>query len=228
MQPETAPTATADAAPLTLRLTEIYVSVQGESTHVGKPCVFVRTTGCNLRCTWCDSTHTFTGGTVRTLDDVLVEVARFGVPTVEVTGGEPLLQKNVIVLLQRLLDAGFEVLLETSGSRSIEDVPEGVHVILDLKAPDSGEVEANLWSNLDHLDRGDEIKLVLASRRDYEWARDVVRERHLDACCTVIVSPAWGLLDPKDLVAWMLEDHLPVRLGMQLHKVVWGAEAQGV
>ncbi len=212
----------------TLRLTEIYASVQGESTHAGKPCVFVRTTGCNLRCTWCDSVHTFTGGTVWSLDDVMVEVAKHGIRTVEVTGGEPLLQTSAIVLMQRLLEAGFEVLLETSGSRSIADVPDGVHVILDLKAPDSGEVNHNLWSNLDHLEATDEIKLVLASRADYEWAREVVRAHHLDALCTVLVSPVWGSLATADLVAWMLADRLPARLSLQLHKVIWGAETQGV
>lgn len=226
----TIPTDTPEAgerAP-TLRLTEIYASVQGESTHAGKPCVFVRTTGCNLRCTWCDSTYTFTGGTPWSLDAVLAEVARHQIHTVEVTGGEPLLQPAVIPLMQALLDAGFEVLLETSGSRSIAEVPAGVHVILDLKAPDSGEVDANLWSNLEHLDANDEIKLVLASRRDYEWAREIVRTHHLDALCTVLVSAVWGKLEPRDLVAWMLEDHLPARLNIQLHKVVWGADASSV
>lgn len=202
--------------------------MQGESTHAGKPCVFVRLTGCNLRCVWCDSTYTFTGGAWHDLDDVVAQAHAFGVPTIEVTGGEPLLQPQVIPLMQRLLDLGHEVLLETSGSRSIADVPDGVHVILDLKAPDSGEVDANLWENLSHLDAGDEIKVVLASRRDYDWARDVIRERDLASTCPVLLSPAWDALDPKDLVAWMLEDHLPARLNLQIHKVVWGPKTLGV
>lgn len=216
-----------DAAP-TLRLTEVYASVQGESTHAGKPCVFVRTTGCNLRCTWCDSSYTFTGGTVRALDDVVAEVCGFGIRTVEVTGGEPLLQPNVNLLMQRLLDEGYEVLLETSGSRSIADVPDGVHVILDLKPPGSGEVEANLWSNVALLDAGDEVKVVLADEADYVWARDAIATHRIAERCVVLLSPVWGRLDPKDLVAWMLRDHLPARLNLQLHKVIWAPETTGV
>jgi 7-carboxy-7-deazaguanine synthase len=212
----------------TLRLTEVYASVQGESTHAGKPCVFVRTTGCNLRCTWCDSTHTFTGGTVRPIDDVIDEVRGFGIRTVEVTGGEPLLQPQVNVLMRRLLHEGYEVLLETSGSRSIADVPEGVHIILDLKPPGSGEVEANLWSNVEHLDAGDEVKIVLADEADYLWARRAIAEHRIAERCVVLLSPVWGHLDPKDLVAWMLRDRLPARLNLQLHKVIWSPEATGV
>lgn len=211
-----------------VRLSEIYVSVQGESTHAGKPCVFVRLTGCNLRCTWCDSTFTFTGGTWRDVAEVVAEVVALGVPTVEVTGGEPLVQRGAIPLLQGLLDAGLEVLLETSGSRPIRDVPEGVRVILDLKAPDSGEVEANLWEVLDDLDANDEIKLVLASERDYAWAAQTLRERRLDAICPVLLSPVWGRLDTAELVRWMLRDRLPARLNLQLHKVVWPPDARGV
>jgi len=211
-----------------VRITEIYASVQGESTHAGRPCVFVRLTGCNLRCTWCDSVYTFTGGTVMRLGDVVDQAHAFGVHAVEITGGEPLLQPTVIPLMQRLLDLGHDVLLETSGSLSIADVPDGVHVILDLKPPGSGEVEANLWENLDLVDAGDEVKIVLASRADYEWARDVIRERRIDQKCVVLLSPAWGLVDPKDLVAWILEDALPVRLNLQIHKYVWGPEKIGV
>lgn len=212
-----------------LRITEIYASVQGESTHVGKPCVFVRLTGCNLRCSWCDSEFTFTGGGWRSIDDVIEEARSHGIHTIEVTGGEPLLQRNAIPLMQRLLDLGHEVLLETSGSRLIAEVPDGVHIILDFKAPDSGEVEANLWENLEHTRAKDEIKLVLASRRDYEWARDAIRERRLhERCGAVLLSPAWGLVEPQDIVAWMLEDRLPARFQMQLHKVVWPSDARGV
>lgn len=211
-----------------LRMSEVYLSVQGESTHVGKPCVFVRLTGCNLRCTWCDSVFTFTGGTWRSIDDVVAEAHAYGVHTVEVTGGEPLVQKAAIPLMERLLALGHEVLLETSGSRPIDDVPDGVHVILDLKPPDSGEVGSNLVSNLPLLDAGDEVKAVIASRGDYEWARDQVLTHHLADRCTVLFSPVWGAVDPKDLIAWILDDRLPVRFQLQLHKVVWPKDERGV
>lgn len=209
-----------------LRLTEVYVSVQGESTFVGVPCAFVRLTGCNLRCTWCDSTFTFKGGTHRSVDDVVAEVHALGVPLVEVTGGEPLVQKAAIPLMQRLVDLGHTVLLETSGSRSIADVPAAVHVILDLKPPDSGEARANLWSNVPLLKVKDEVKFVLASRGDYEWARDVVRTHALPG--PVLFSPVWGKIEPRALVEWILEDKLPVRFQLQMHKVVWPPDARGV
>lgn len=211
-----------------LRITEIYLSVQGESTHVGKPCVFVRLTGCNLRCVWCDSAFTFSGGEWQNVDDVVARAHAYGVRTVEVTGGEPLLQPAAIPLMERLLAAGHDVLLETGGSLSIARVPEAVHVILDLKAPDSGEGERNLWENVALLRPHHEVKLVLASRRDYEWARDVVRDRDLARRCTVLLSPAWGLLDPKELVTWMLEDHVEARVQVQLHKVIWHPAERGV
>lgn len=209
-------------------MTEIYSSLQGESTHVGKPCVFIRLTGCNLRCTWCDSTFTFTGGDWRELDDVVAEAHALGIHTVEVTGGEPLLQPAAIPLMQRLLDLGHEVLLETSGSLSIERVPEAVHVILDLKPPGSGEVERNLWSNLDRLRPHHEVKIVIASREDYEWARERIREHALNERCVVLLSPAFGLVDTRALASWMLEDRLPARFNLQLHKVVWDPDARGV
>ncbi len=211
-----------------LRITEIYLSVQGESTHVGKPCVFVRLTGCNLRCVWCDSAFTFSGGAWQSLDDVVDRAHGFGVRTIEITGGEPLLQPAAIPLMERLLALGHDVLLETGGSLTIAKVPEQVKVILDLKAPDSGEVERNLWENVDRLRPHHEVKLVLASRRDYEWAREMIRDRELPTRCTVLLSPAWGLLDPKALVEWMLEDRVDARLQLQLHKVVWDPNARGV
>lgn len=210
-------------------MSEVYASVQGESTHVGKPCVFVRLTGCNLRCTWCDSTFTFTGGVHRDWEDVAQEAHALGIHTVEITGGEPLVQRNAIPLMQRLVELGHEVLLETSGSRDIGPVPAEVHVILDLKPPDSGEVEANLWSNVALLRPHHEVKLVIASRRDYEWARAVVAEHGLaERVAAVIFSPAWGLVDLAALAGWIVEDRLPVRMGLQLHKVVWDPEARGV
>lgn len=211
-----------------LRITEIYASVQGESTHVGKPCVFVRTTGCNLRCTWCDSAFTFTGGEWRSLDDVVAEAHAFGIHTVEVTGGEPLLQKEAPELMRRLLALGHEVLLETSGSLSIAAVPPEVCVILDLKAPGSGEVERNLWENLELLRPHHEVKFVLASRADYEWARGVVADRGLAARCAVLFSPVWGSVAPAELAGWIVDDRLPVRFQLQLHKVLWDPDARGV
>ena len=219
---------TADVRSTTLRLTEIYASVQGESTHAGTPCTFVRLTGCNLRCTWCDSAFTFTGGTRHTVDEVLDAVAAQGLPTVEITGGEPLLQPAVIPLMARLLEGGHRVLLETSGSRSIADVPERVHVILDLKCPDSGEVEANDWSNMAHLRPHHEVKFVVASRRDFDWAVDVVREHALHTRCHVLFSPAWGEIDAAELSDWLIETKVPARLNVQLHKYLWDADARGV
>jgi 7-carboxy-7-deazaguanine synthase len=211
-----------------VRISEIYASIQGESTHAGKPCVFVRTTGCNLRCSWCDSEFTFTGGEWRDVDDIVAEVARLGIHTVEVTGGEPLLQRSTVPLMQRLVEAGHEVLLETSGSLSIASVPAAVHVILDLKPPDSGECDKNLWDNLELLRPHHEVKLVIASRGDFEWARDVVRRHDLAAKCTVLFSPAWGRVDLQALAGWILEERLPVRFQVQLHKVVWDPAARGV
>lgn len=212
-----------------LRLSEIYASVQGESLHTGKPCVFVRLTGCNLRCTWCDSEFTFTGGTHRDWREVAEEAHALGIHMVEITGGEPLVQRNVVPLMQRLLDLGHEVLLETSGSRDVSVVPSGVHIVCDFKAPDSGEDRANLWSNVEHLKPTDEVKLVLASRRDYEWAREVIAEHRLaERVAAVQLSPAWGILDPKDLVDWMMEDRIPARLQLQIHKVIWDPDARGV
>jgi 7-carboxy-7-deazaguanine synthase len=226
--PRRAPAETGIPVAERLRLIEVYTSVQGESSFVGQPCTFVRLAGCNLRCTWCDSEFTFKGGEHRSIDDVVAEVIAEGVPLVEVTGGEPLVHRQAPALMQRLLDAGLTVLLETSGSRDVSVVPDGVHIIMDLKAPDSGEAPANLWSNLAHLDPQDEIKIVVASRRDYEWAREQVRARALERVCPVLLSPAWGLVEPEELVRWMLEDRLPVRFQLQMHKVVWPQDARGV
>lgn len=212
-----------------VRLIEVYTSVQGESTWVGLPCVFVRFAGCNLRCTWCDSVFTFTGGTREPIDAVVDKVLATGIPLVEVTGGEPLVHRSAAPLMQALLDRGLTVLLETSGSRDISVVPAAVHVILDLKPPDSGEERANLWSNVPLLLKKDEVKFVIASRRDYEWSRDVTREHQLDQKVgSVLFSPAWGLVDPQALVDWILADRLPVRFQVQMHKYVWPPEQRGV
>lgn len=213
----------------TVRVIEVYASVQGESTWVGVPCVFVRLAGCNLRCTWCDSTYTFKGGERRPVADVVEEACAYDIDVVELTGGEPLVHHAAIPLMEGLLARGKTVLLETSGSRDIAPVPAGVHVILDLKPPDSGEERANLWSNVPLLRKKDEVKFVLASRRDYEWARDRIREHALhERVGAVLLSPVWGRVDPKDIVAWMLEDRVPARFQLQLHKVVWPPDERGV
>ena len=212
-----------------MQVTEIFRSIQGESTYAGLPCVFVRLTGCNLRCTWCDTAYAFHGGEKMTVDQVLEKVRAFGERLVEVTGGEPLLQKDVYPFMERLLAGGYEVLLETSGERSISQVPHEVVKIVDVKCPDSGEGETFDRSNLDHLDPHDQIKFVIASRRDYEFARDFTREHDLNRrVAAVLFSPVHGGLDLKALASWILEDRLEVRLGCQLHKLIWGPDARGV
>lgn len=207
-----------------VRVTEIFHSLQGESTRVGLPTVFVRLTGCPLRCAWCDTGYAFSGGETLTLREVLARVAVCGCNTVCVTGGEPLAQKACHDLLGALCAAAYSVSLETSGALDIGGVDARVARIVDLKAPDSGEEAKNRWENLALLTPHDELKLVLASERDYAWARDVLRERRLDALCPVLFSPVAGKLDPAQLAAWILRDRLPVRFQLQLHKVLWGSE----
>lgn len=207
---------------MALRITEVFYSLQGEASRVGLPTVFVRLTGCPLRCSWCDTTYSFTGGEAATIASVLAEVAKYPARQVCVTGGEPLSQKECLTLLVALCDAGYDVSLETSGALDVSAVDPRVSRIMDLKAPDSGEVGRNLWSNLDCLDGRDEIKIVIASRGDYEWARDVVRQRQIDAICPVLISPAQGLLEARSLADWILEDGLNVRFQLQLHKLLWG------
>ena len=211
-----------------LRVIEVYASVQGESTFAGLPCTFVRLAGCNLRCRWCDSVYTFTGGERRSIDDVVAEVAGLGVRLVELTGGEPLVHRQAIPLLERLVAAGHTVLLETSGSRDIGPVPDAVHIIMDLKPPDSGEAAANLWSNIPKLRSKDEVKFVIASRRDYEWSRDVVREHGLADRVAVLFSVAFAEVQPAEVVAWMLADAVPARFQLQMHKFIWPEAARGV
>jgi 7-carboxy-7-deazaguanine synthase len=207
---------------LPLRLTEIFYSLQGEASRAGLPTVFVRLTGCPLRCTWCDTTYSFTGGEPATVESVLAEVGKYPAHQICVTGGEPLAQKDCLPLLTALCDAGYDVSLETSGALDVAGVDPRVARIMDLKAPDSGESARNLWSNLDVLNPRDEIKIVIASRGDYEWARDVLRERQLDRLCPVLFSPAGGLIEPQSLAEWILEDGLNVRFQLQLHKLLWG------
>lgn len=207
---------------MALRLTEIFFSLQGEASRVGLPTVFVRLTGCPLRCSWCDTTYSFTGGEPSSIEAVLAEVAKYPARQVCVTGGEPLAQKECLPLLSALCDAGYDVSLETSGALNIAAVDPRVARIMDLKAPDSAESARNRWENLALLNPRDEIKVVIASRGDYEWARDVLRQRQLDARCPVLFSPAQGLIEARALAEWILEDGLNVRFQMQLHKLLWG------
>ena len=210
-----------------MRVTEIFHSIQGESTHAGRPCAFVRLTGCNLRCRWCDSEYTFTGGEQKSIDEIVKQVKGYGCGLVEVTGGEPLAQKESLDLIARLCDEGLEVLLETSGSIDIAPVDKRCTIIIDIKCPGSGEVAKNRWENLRHLKPHDEIKFVIAGREDYDWARKVIEERKLSRW-TVLFSPVWGEMDMKVLAEWMLADRVTARLQTQLHKHIWGAEARGV
>ncbi|MFN4341260.1 MAG: 7-carboxy-7-deazaguanine synthase QueE [Azonexus sp.] len=207
---------------MALRITEIFYSLQGEASRVGLPTVFVRLTGCPLRCTWCDTTYSFIGGEPATIPEVLAEVAKYPARQVCVTGGEPLSQKECLPLLTALCDAGYDVSLETSGALDISGVDPRVSRIMDLKAPDSGEAGRNRWANLDCLTARDEIKIVIASRGDYEWARDVIRQHRLDALAPVLLSPAQGLIEARSLADWILEDGLNVRFQLQLHKLLWG------
>jgi len=213
----------------TLVIHEIYASIQGESTFAGLRCAFVRTTGCNLRCAWCDTPQAFYGGTRMERKDVLAKALALGTPLVELTGGEPLLQPGVFPLMSELCDAGKTVLVETSGEADISRVDPRAHKIMDLKAPGSGESHRNRWSNLDHVRASDEIKFVLASREDYEWARTVLRERALPSRTpNILFSTVFGKLAARDVVAWVLEDALPVRVQLQMHKYIWSPDAQGV
>jgi 7-carboxy-7-deazaguanine synthase len=212
-----------------LTINEIFYSIQGESTYAGRPCVFVRLTACDLRCSWCDTPYAFHEGGKRSLDDILAEVRRFDCPLVEVTGGEPLLQEGVYPLMDRLLADGRTVLLETGGHRSTARVPEQVVTILDVKCPGSGEEARNDWTNLARVRPHDQVKFVIKDRADYEYARDVVRRHDLPRRVNaVLFSPVHGALDPKQLSEWVLADHLDVRLQLQVHKYIWDPNTRGV
>ena len=212
-----------------LTINEIFHSIQGESTYAGRPCVFVRLTACDLRCRWCDTPYAFHEGRKMSVDEVVADVDARGCPTVEVTGGEPLLQPDVYPLMQRLLDSGKTVLIETGGHRSIADVPPGVIRIMDVKCPGSGESEKNDWSNLARLTTTDEVKFVIADRTDYEFARDIVERENLPARVNaVLFSPVHGVLDPKQLSEWVIADRLDVRVQLQVHKYIWSPATRGV
>jgi 7-carboxy-7-deazaguanine synthase len=212
-----------------LTVNEIFYSIQGESTYAGRPCVFVRLTACDLRCSWCDTPYAFHEGRKRTLDDVMAEVAKFGCPLVEVTGGEPLLQEDVYALMHALLDGGRTVMLETGGHRSTARVPEPVVTILDVKCPGSGEAHRNDWGNLDRLRPHDEVKFVVKDRADYEYARDVITRHGLAGRASAVhLSPVHGVLDARLLSEWVLADNLPARVQLQIHKFIWDPGTRGV
>jgi len=211
-----------------LEVTEIYKSIQGESTYMGRPCVFVSLTGCNLRCVWCDTTHAFYDGKSLSIEQIIDQVKSYSTNLVEITGGEPLLQKEVFPLMESLLKNKFQVMLETSGSLPIKNVPAEVIKILDLKCPGSGEENKNLWENLNHLGSTDEIKFVIADRVDYEWSKKVLQDYKLDKKNPVLFSPVFKKLKLKDLTEWILEDNLPVLLHTQLHKHIWDQKTIGV
>ena len=211
-----------------LEVTEIYRSVQGESTYMGFPCVFIRLTGCNLRCVWCDTTHAFHNGKKLSIDQIIGQVKSYKINLVEITGGEPLLQKEVFPLMESLLRNEFKVMLETSGSLSIENVPTEVIKIIDLKCPGSGEENKNFWKNLSHLTSKDEIKFVIADKVDYEWSKEVLKDYELDKKNSILFSPVFEKLKLKDIAELILEDNHPVRLHTQLHKHIWDKKAIGV
>ena len=212
-----------------LRVTEIFRSIQGESTHAGRPCAFVRLTGCPMRCVWCDSEYTFSGGEHVTLDDVMVKVRDFGCRLVEVTGGEPLAQREAFDLITRLCDEDYEVLIETGGYVSTADVDERAKIILDVKCPRSGEAERNHWPNLSSLRQQDEVKFVIVDRVDWDFACKIIQQYDLERRAgAILISPAWGEIDLRELSNWIAESGLNVRMQLQMHKYIWGPDVHGV
>jgi 7-carboxy-7-deazaguanine synthase len=213
---------------LTMRVTEIFHSIQGESTFAGQPCVFVRLTGCPLRCTWCDTEYAFYGGSGQSIEQILAKVESYGCRLVEVTGGEPLAQPESLTLITRLCERGFDVLIETSGAIDTAAVDARAHVILDVKCPGSGMSDRMHWPNLDRVTGKDEVKFVLTDRSDYDWACHVLAQYELASRCPVLMSPVFGSLDVRQLAEWILADRLPVRLQLQLHKLIWTPDMRGV
>jgi 7-carboxy-7-deazaguanine synthase len=211
-----------------MRITEIYSSIQGETQYAGLPCTLVRTTGCDLRCGYCDSAFAFHGGKDMTVPQIVAEVEALGAPLVLLTGGEPMLQREIGALAEALLGRGYQVMIETSGSQPLDGLPAGVARIVDVKTPGSGESARMRWSVLEGLGRRDAVKFVLCDEADYRWAVEVIRSRGLAERSEVLLSPEHGRLDPRALVGWMLRDRLPSRLNLQLHKYIWDPEARGV
>jgi 7-carboxy-7-deazaguanine synthase len=212
----------------TLVITEIFFSIQGESTYAGRPCIFVRLTACNLRCSYCDTEYAFTGGHAMSYDDILGVIEGYQCRLVEITGGEPLLQENVLGLMTILCDKGFEVLLETGGACDIRPVDKRVHRIVDCKCPSSGMSDKNIWANFEALAGGDEVKFVIGSREDYNWAKEVLARYQLSGRCTVLFSPVFGTFETQALAEWILSDRLPVRFQLQMHKYIWHPDTRGV
>ena len=213
---------------MSLKINEIYYSVQGESTHSGCPCIFIRLTYCNLRCSYCDTEYAFYDGKDMEITDIMSEIKRWECNLVEVTGGEPLFQDECIDLLNELVNSNYEVMLETGGSLSISDVPKKVVKIVDFKCPSSGMVKKNLWSIVDDLQAHDEVKFVIGNREDFDWAKDRITEYSLDKICTLLFSPTFGEIDPQQIVEWILDENLPVRMQLQMHKMIWSPEEKGV
>ena len=213
---------------MALKINEIYYSIQGESTHAGRPCVFIRLTYCNLRCTYCDTEYAFYEGKDMEITHIMNEIKQWNCNLVEVTGGEPLFQDECIDLLNELVNSNYEVMLETGGSLSISDVPKKVVKIVDFKCPSSGMVKKNLWSIVDDLQAHDEVKFVIGNREDFDWAKDKITEYSIDKICTLLFSPTFGEIDPQLIVEWILADNLPVRMQMQMHKMIWSPEEKGV
>ena len=213
---------------MSLKINEIYYSVQGESTHAGRPCIFIRLTYCNLRCSYCDTEYAFYDGKDMEITDIMSEIKRWDCNLVEVTGGEPLFQEECIDLLNELVNSNYEVMLETGGSLSISDVPKKVVKIVDFKCPSSGMVKKNLWSIVDDLQAHDEVKFVIGNREDFDWAKDRITEYSLDKICTLLFSPTFGEIDPQQIVEWILAENLPVRMQLQMHKMIWSPEEKGV
>lgn len=210
-----------------MKVCEIFTSIQGESSYAGKPCTFVRMTGCNLRCTYCDTQYAYDQGEELSEDSIFKKVKNAGIQLVEITGGEPLLQKGAWDLIKRLLDEGFDVLVETNGSCSIKDIDKRAVVILDIKTPGSGMADKMDFSNIDHIKLDDEIKFVITNRGDYEWTKDIMSKYDLSVKGHVLISPAYGMLDPQDIIRWMLEDRITARLNLQLHKYIFGPDTRG-
>ena len=211
-----------------MRITEIFHSIQGESSHAGKPCVFVRLTGCSLRCVWCDTKYSYSGGTSMSLDEVIAAIANYPTRLVEITGGEPLEQDEAYALMDALLASQHTVMLETGGHIAVDRVPKAVIKIIDVKCPDSGESETFCRENIKLAQPHDEFKFVIASRQDYEWSREIVKREFQEMPNTILFSPVHGELDAKALSEWVLSDGLPVRVQLQLHKYIWGADVRGV
>lgn len=211
-----------------MRITEIFHSIQGESSFAGLPCVFIRATGCNLRCIWCDTAYAFHGGTTMSVDEILVRVRGYACSLVEITGGEPMLQPETVELSRRLMDDGYTVLLETGGSLDLSALDPRVIKIMDIKCPGSGEHEKNYWPNLEILQPHDQVKFVLKDRRDYEWARTIIRERRLDGRFHLLLSPVHGEMEAQQLANWMLADGITARLQIQVHKHIWSPDRRGV